>query len=144
MVVSSRSETFIRRICSSSSSGDSSSGGRSATDCLFRAYLLGVDLLKRCTLREPGDLPLGRVRSRDREVLGRAQLLRDGLHPLDQLLDRGAGGTNLVGPQVDELAAETPADRTPEVLLDVAVRRQEQLLALVDRTCNARSERVGQ
>src|SRR3990170_2151858 len=79
------SETLSCPICSESSSGVGVRSS-SATDTLRRADLLGVDLLERPALLEAGDLPLGGVPLRDREVGGSADLLRERHHPLEQLL----------------------------------------------------------
>src|SRR5438876_1791867 len=121
MVESNRSETFICRMCSSSSSDVSSSGlSSSATHCLPAPDLLRVDLLEARAFRAARDLALGRIRSRNRQVLRRAELLGDRMHPLDQLFDRGARRPHVVRAQVDELSPEAPANRAPEVLLDLA------------------------
>src|SRR6476659_3779033 len=119
-------------MCWSSSSCESSPSS-AADGSLLRANLLGVDLFERGAFLEARDLPLGCIRRRNCEVLRGAQLLCDGQHPGDQLLERRTRGPHLVRRQVDQVAGQPPADRAPEVLLDLAVRRMKQLLALVER-----------
>ena len=46
--------------------------------------------------------------------------------------------------QVDELSSEAPADRAPEVLLDLAVGGQERRFAVVDRAGDPRGQGVRQ
>src|SRR5262245_14571880 len=139
-IESSRSDTFSCRMCSSSSSGERSPS--SATDDFLGTYLLRVDLLERRAVLEARDLALGRVRGGHGQGLRGAELLGDGPHPLDQLLERRARGPHLMRAEVDQLTAQTPANRAPEVLLDLTMLRVEQLLALVDRPCDARRQCV--
>src|SRR5918995_5701622 len=95
----------------------SSSSGVGSCDCsdngLLRANLLGVDLLECRALLVAQDLTLGGIRRGHRQEGRRADLLGDRLHPLDQLLDPLALVDELTGLEVDEVAAETPADRPP-------------------------------
>src|SRR5213076_1773904 len=131
--------SFASSAWSSSTSCCSSSDNRDA-----RLHLLGVDLLERRAGIVPRDLALRRVRRRDAEIRGRTDLLRRGLNPLEQALEVRACGTGLAGLEVDQLAREAVADRTPEVLLDQAVRVVGERLALVERVRDADGQRVAE
>src|SRR5215218_1356190 len=141
-VESRRSETFMFFTASSSSSGVGC--GVSAANGLLRPHLLRVDLLERRALLVPGDLALRGVRSRDREKRGHADLVGDGLYPLDQLFHALALLHQLARLEINEVPRQAPADRTPEVLLDQPVRRERERLALVERPCGADGEGVAQ
>src|SRR5205814_920711 len=118
---------FSARSCSAICSALTSS---SATDRLSGRDLLRVDLLQAHALPEARALALGRVRRGNGEELRRAELLGDGLHPFDQPLDVRPRRTNLARREVDQLAGEAVADRPPQVLLDQAVRQQDDRLAV--------------
>src|SRR5262249_56335081 len=107
-----------------SSSAEIASGpcSSSATDALLGPHLLGVDLLHRHTVLVAGDLALGCVRPRDGQVRRGTELLGDGQHPLDQLLERRTGPPHLERSEVDELAREPRADGPPQGLLAPARR----------------------
>src|SRR5438045_544692 len=116
-VCTSRSPTFA--FCSSSTS---CSGVMSAGDSLTGRHLLGEDLLHRRALFLARDLPLGGVALRDREPRRDTELVRDRLHPFDELLESCACRNRLAALEVDQLARESPANCAPEVLLEQAVR----------------------
>src|SRR5262245_46301390 len=114
----------------------------SATHHLRSMDLLGVDLLERPAFLDPDDLALGRVGRRNRRL--DAELVGNRRHPLDQPLELGACGPDLVGGRIDEAAGQAVPDRTPEVLLDHPRRRLWQLLALVARAGDTGSEPVAE
>src|SRR5580765_317683 len=102
--------------CSSSAvSVGASSSSCSSADSLTCDPLHGVDLLQRRPILPPRLLPLGRVRRRDVQKGGGACLLRDRVDPLDQRLDPRPGGNGLAAVEVDQLAGEPPANRSPHV-----------------------------
>src|SRR5262249_14676419 len=139
------SDTFSRRTSSwSCAIASCSLGSCSSANARLGSHLLGVDLLERRALLVPGDLPLRRVRRRHAEIAGRAELLGEGKHPLDQLLELRPRRSRLEPVEVDQLAHQAVADRAPEVLLDPAVRPDRQLLALVVGPCDARGERIAE
>src|SRR5436853_3398665 len=122
----------------------SSATRSSASDTFTRPNLLHEDLLHRRALLVAGDLTLGRVPLRDREPLRGPELLRDRLHPLDELLQPGARRDRLAALEIEQVAGEPVPDRAPHVLLEQAVRPRRQRLALVVRAGAARGERVAQ
>ena len=63
---------------------------------------------------------------------GRADLLRDGRDPLEQALERARAGTRRRA-RSRSASPEAVADRTPEVLLDQAVRLIRGRLTLIVR-----------
>src|SRR5919108_3093691 len=136
------SSTLSLRSSSASSraSRSWSSALNSASDRDDLHDLLRIDLLERLPRLEPGDLPLGGAYRRHRQVRGRAELLRDGQHPLDQLLEDGTRGADLSRVEVDELAGEAVANRPPEVLFDEPVRKVRRRLALVDGARDPRGQ----
>src|SRR5438128_299796 len=104
-------------------SGRAPSGGEltvkgSLGDRFLRTRQLGVDLLERRSLAVAGDLALGRIGGRDRQVRSGADLLGGRQHPFDQALEVGSRWAHLAGREVDQLAAQAVPDRAPEVLLD--------------------------
>src|SRR6478672_9600453 len=112
-----RVETVERRnwptsSCRSSSARSSTVGSRGASSAnpLTRADLLAVDLDERRTLVVSRPLALGRVLGRHAEVRCRADLVRDGRDPLQQLLDPRTGRYRLAALEVDQLAGEPVAD----------------------------------
>src|SRR4051794_39760215 len=132
------------RASSASTSARAAAPWRSVTDGLSRRDLLGVDLLERRALGDACALPLCRVRAGDAEVRRRPELVRDRLHPLDQLLDPRARRYDLAALEVEQIAGEAEADRAPEVLLEQPPRPVRQRLAVVDRARDPRRERVDQ
>src|SRR5918994_4536199 len=117
----------------------------SATNALPRpAHELGEDGPMRLKLFEACVLTLGRVRLRDGQVGRGTDLLCHRQHPFDQGLDAGAGRYDLAALEVDQPIRQTMADRAPHVLLDQTVREIEQRLALVERTCETRTQSVHQ
>src|SRR5437870_4568437 len=80
-VWTSRSATLALRSSSTSSESEGS-----ASDPLTGPHLLREDLFHRHPFLVPRDLPLRRIPLRDREPCRRAELLRDRLHPVDELL----------------------------------------------------------
>src|SRR2546425_453871 len=136
-VCTSRSATLALR-----SSSTSCSAVGSAADSLTGAHLFREDLLHRRTLLVARDLPLGRIPLGDRKPGRGAELLRDRLHPLDELLEPSARRNRLAVLEVDELAGEPFPDRPPEVLLEQAVRPRRQRLAIVECARDPRGQRV--
>src|SRR5579864_142029 len=114
----------------------------SAGDSLTGPYLLGEDLLHRRALLVGRDLPLGGVPLGNRKPRRRAELVRDRLHPLEELLDARACRDRLAPLEVDQLSGEPVPDRPPEIFLEQPVRPRRQRLALVERTRDPRGERV--
>src|SRR5712691_4960802 len=114
----------------------------SAGDSLTGPNLFGEDLLHRRALLVARDLPLRGVPLRDREPLRRAELIGDGLHPFDELLEPRPGGDRLAALEVDQLSREAPADRAPEVLLEQPVRPRRERLALVERSRDPCGQRI--
>src|SRR5580765_35970 len=117
----------------------------SATDALSRpAHELGEDVAMRAELSLTLVLTLGRIRRRDGEEGRGANLTRNRLHPFDQRLDPRARRNDLASLEVDQLATEPVADRSPQVFLDQTVRQVGQRLALVDRAREPGAEGVDQ
>src|SRR5579862_2683852 len=121
-----------------------SRSGASATDRLRRPHLLRVDLLPGPAFVDARDLALGGVVLGDREIRRGADLLRDGRNPFDEVLESRPCRDRLPPVEVEQVAREAPADRTPHVLLEQPVRQVRQRLALVVRPQAARRERVTQ
>src|SRR5207253_9873776 len=143
-VWTSRSSTRIA-LSSSWNSCISSSSERpwsSATHGLLRSHQLGEHVTVRAELLQASVLALGGVRRRHREVRTRAHLGRRGRDPLQKLLDPRPGGNRLTALEVEQLAAEPPPDRAPEVLLEQAVRKVGKRLAVVERQCDSDGEPV--
>src|SRR5207237_67506 len=109
------SSTFALRNSSTSSSAP---GVNSASDTLACPDLLDEDVLERRAFLVARDLPLRGVAVGDREPLRSAELLRNRLHPLDELLEARPRGHRLAALEVEQFAGEPVADRTPEVLLE--------------------------
>ena len=84
--------------------------------------LLGVDLLERGTGATLRDLPLGGVPLGHAKPRGRAELVGDRQHPLDETLDTRPGRKRIASLEVDQVAREPVPDRAPEVLFDQAAR----------------------
>src|SRR5947209_17495524 len=122
----------------------STSGSWSSANAFSCPHLLSVDLLEGRALLEPRDLPFGGIRIRDREERRSADLGRDGSDPVEEVFAPLPGGDRRAAVEVEQLAAEPVTDRTPEVLLEQAVREVRQRLTLVVRACAARCERVGE
>src|SRR5665647_362873 len=151
----SRSATLIAFSCSAASSEASSEASSalapsaacvssSATYPLRPLDQLGVDLLQTGPLFETRNLTLGRILLGNGQERRRAELLGDRHDPLYQFLDGGPGRAHVAASQVDHLAREAPANRTPEVLLDHPVRLPDERLALVYGPGTAGYQREGQ
>src|SRR5882724_5994369 len=81
----------------------------SAGDSLTGPHLLGEDLLHRRALLVARDLPLRRVPLGNREPRRRPELVGNGLHPFEQLLEPRPGGDRLAALEVDQLTGEPRA-----------------------------------
>src|SRR5579884_1710722 len=103
------------------SSSTSCSAVGSACDSLTGGHLLREDVFHRGSFLVAGDLPLRGVALGNREPLRCPELVRDRLDPLDELFEPRARGNRLAPLQIDQLAGEPVADRTPEILLQQAV-----------------------
>src|SRR5262249_13174214 len=132
-----RAPTFALR-----SSSISASALTSASDSVTGSHLLSEDLFHRPALLVSRDLPLRGVSLGNRKPAACAELVRHGLHPLEQLLDPCTRRNRRAALEVEELAGETPAQRAPEVLLEQPVRPRRERLALVERTRDACGERI--
>src|SRR6478672_11042741 len=88
------------------------------------------------------NLPFRGVSLRNREPLRRAELVGNGLHPLDELLDPGARADRLAALEVDQLPREPVSDCSPEILLKQPVWPRWQRLAFVERARDSRRQRI--